>query len=264
MSCGPPGQTTLGSWVSKLYKSRRFFLSSSIISHSIPILAEECAIPLVPFFLSPRSQNQLDQIAKESSKMRFIVLFSHLASTAFAIDTWGEAFTRMYGECGSECAATEFKDLADCGDPASSDSTRCYCEAWATMPYGSNEFALCMADCDVNPADLDFTQWINDIEDVCDNEYGSPDYDSDIDEAETGGDTSSTTTSAMPTSPSSADSEDETEGPSPSPTDDPNDTDPEAEDQEATPTPTPDAATTLSSSRVAIAAGIFAFVGYAL
>jgi hypothetical protein len=98
------------------------------------------------------------------------------------------------------------------------------------MPYSSNGFALYIVDCNINTTDLNFTQWINSIKDDYNNDYGSPNYNSDINKAKTGRDTSSTMTSAMLTSSSLANSENETSRPSPLLTNNPNNTNPKAED----------------------------------
>ncbi|KAL4876686.1 hypothetical protein BJY04DRAFT_199616 [Aspergillus karnatakaensis] len=207
------------------------------------------------------------------------VLATALATTATA-KTWGEALTDLYGPCASKCAFAEFKTQGKCGDPADESTTRCYCEKFPDMTIGiGKDFAPCIKECGVKIEDLVLEQWSQDIQDICDGDFGG------VDEggwaltptpSSTGGVTrtaSESETEATPTTTSGEQDEEEeqetTTTTTPTPTPSASEEDEGDAGDEGTPSteadaaPT-DAASSVSAPRAALIAGFLAALGYTL
>ncbi|KAJ5832836.1 hypothetical protein N7474_001147 [Penicillium riverlandense] len=168
--------------------------------------------------------------------MRFLIPLSVLVASALAAsNNFNEILDQLYGECGGACASTEFKDSKyGCGDPSSSASNTCFCKNYANIFSDVNEmrFGNCMSKCNMNVGDLNYAQLAHDVNNICGSNLGA-------DTTFTGSSPSSSATSNA----GGAGASSTAAASSPSHT---------------------GAASTIASSKTALALGALAFLGYTL
>lgn len=165
----------------------------------------------------------------------FIPLSVLLASALASPNNFNDFLDELYGNCGGACASTEFKDSKfNCGDPSSSASNACYCKNYVNVftDLDATRFGTCISKCNLDISNMDYSKLAHSIGDICGSNLGA-------DTTGTGASPSSTASSSA----SGGGSSSTAAASSPSHT---------------------GAASTIASSKTALALGALAFLGYAL